>query len=322
MISISPGRAGLLVLLAVALVPLASCYNLDVRLGVGDGEGVRLAYRMVGSGKTLVVINDGPGYDKAIMYRGFDPLAADLRVVYYDQRGCGKSEPLSPVIPSRIRDNVEDLEALRRYLHLGRISIAAHGWGAVIALEYARRYGEFVDSIVLITPISPFSPEPDMENILDRLPRDAKAEVAELLNHPGISMLERRERIMRLVVPVLFYNKRAAEDLDLEDLRFSPDVNIRLGEELKSLDLYPVLRDVDAPTLVIAGAHDVSIPVRDQIAYTDGIRSASAVVFNGSGHFPFYEERSYFLNIVRQFLLHDRVPALVRAPSPGSGLAF
>jgi proline iminopeptidase len=215
--------------------------------------------------------------------------------------------------PSGIADNVEDLEALRRYLHLGRISIAAHGWGAVIALEYALRYRNSVDSIVLITPISPFSPQAKIESILDKLPNETRLEIAELLNHPSISMLERRERIMRLIMPSLFYNKEARDKLDLHDLRYAPDVNIRVGEELKSLDLYRILMEIDSPTLVIVGGHDISVSVMDQIAYTDGIRTASAIVFNESGHFPFYEEPAFFLNVVKQFLLHERVPALVHA---------
>ena len=298
---------------ASLIVFLVSCYNLDVRMGMGDGSGVGLAYRIVGKGSPLVVIHDGPGYEKSLMYSGFDKLSSDLRIIYYDQRGCGRSEPLSPVTSSTIADNVEDLEALRRYFHLERFSIAAHGWGAVIALEYARAHQEFVESIVLMTPISPFSPQPRDETMLDKLPTDVQQSVAEVMSQPTMSMLERKERIMRLVMPSLFYHEEASGALNLRRLRFSPDVNIRLSDELGSLDLFPVLGDITVPTLVVVGRHDITTPVRDQMAYADGIRSASAVVFNGSGHFPFVEERAFFMNVVREFLLRGRVPALVHA---------
>ena len=292
---------------------LLSCSPLDVRLGVGDGSGVRLSYRIVGDGRPLIVIHDGPGYEKALMYRGFDEFASDLRVVYYDQRGCGKSEPLTPMTSSSIADNVEDLEALRRYFHLPGFSIAAHGWGVVIALEYARKYPRYVESLVLVTPISPFRPEPRWETILDRLSDEARLEAADVMNHPSLPVLERRERIMRLVISGLFHNRDALRQIRLRDARLAPEVNVRLSDELKSLDLFPVLAEIEAPTLVVIGRHDISTTVRDQMAYADGIKSSSAVVFNQSGHFPFLEERAFFANVVREFLLHQRIPTLVNA---------
>jgi proline iminopeptidase len=263
---------------AASVVFSISCYNLDVRMGMGDGSGVGLAYRIVGRGSALVVIHDGPGYEKSLMYGGFDKLSSDLRVIYYDQRGCGKSEPLSPVMSSTIADNIEDLEALRRYFHLEKFSIAAHGWGAVIALEYARRY--------------------------------------QVLSQPTMSIVERKERIMGLVIPSLFYREESARAVNLKRVRLSPEVNIRLSDELGSLDLFPVLDEITVPTLVIVGRHDITTPVRDQMAYADGIRSASAVVFNESGHFPFVEERAFFMNVMREFLLRGRIPTLVKAIDP------
>jgi proline iminopeptidase len=280
---------------------------------MGDGEGVRLSYRIIGEGKPLFVIHDGPGYEKTLMYGGFDVLASDMKVVYYDQRGCGRSEPLSPMTSATIADNIEDLEALRAYLHIRKFSIAAHGWGAVIALGYARKYGEYVESIVLVTPISPFMPEPLHETVMDRLPDETRMAVFDLLYHPTISMLERRQRIMKLTMPALFHRPEAAAHIESKSLRFAADVNLRLGDELGTLDLFPVLGDIKAPTLVVIGRHDISTAVRDQMAYADGIKGSSAVVFNDSGHFPFLEEQDSFRSVVREFFLNGRVPTLVSA---------
>jgi proline iminopeptidase len=306
-----------LVVFLSAGICLLCCSPPDVRMGMGDGDGVKLSYRIVGKGKPLVVIHDGPGYEKTLMYKGFDGLRSDMRVVYYDQRGCGRSEALGPTKPFSIEDNVRDLENLRRYLHFRRMSIAAHGWGAVIALEYARMYPRQVDSIILVTPISPFTPGPGLDALIDKLPKETRDRIALTMGEPSLPMLERRASIMREILPGLFYNSDAAEEADLDGLKLAPDVNLRLGEELRTINLFPVLGEITQPVLVIAGRHDVSIPVRDQVAYADGIRQASAVVFNESGHFPFLEERPFFLNLVREFLRSKSVPALagtIRAP--------
>jgi proline iminopeptidase len=305
-----------LVCLSAAAISWLTCSPPDVRLGMGEGAGVKLSYRIVGQGKPLVVIHDGPGYEKSIMYKGFDGLSSDMKVIYYDQRGCGRSEPLAPTSSLRVEDNVRDLENLRQFLHLRKMSLAAHGWGAVIALEYARAYPRQVEAIILIAPISPFVPDPDLRTVIDNLPPASRLRIAAALEGPGLSMLEKREIVMREILPVLFYRAASAEDADLESIRLAPDVSLRLGDELKTLDLFSVLGDISQPTLVIAGRHDVSIPIRDQIAYADGIRQAGAVVFNESGHFPFLEERAFFLNLVRKFLERKSVPTLAGAAAP------
>jgi pimeloyl-ACP methyl ester carboxylesterase len=46
------------------------------------------------------------------------------------------------------------------------------------------------------------------------------------------------------------------------------------------------------------------------MAYADGIKHASAVVFNESGHFPFLEKHAFFVNLVKEFLHNKSVPAL------------
>jgi pimeloyl-ACP methyl ester carboxylesterase len=100
--------------------------------------------------------------------------------------------------------------------------------------------------------------------------------------------------------------------VDLNALSFSPEVNAKATAQLRSADVFPELGDVEVPTLVIVGRHDPSTPVRDQMAYADGIRTSSAIVFNGSGHFPFLEEPQLFTEVSREFLLHGSLPALVR----------
>jgi proline iminopeptidase len=302
-----------LVCLSAAAICWLTCSPPDVRLGMGDGAGVKLSYRIVGKGRPLVVIHDGPGYEKSIMYKGFDALSSDMKVIYYDQRGCGKSEPLAPTSALRVEDNVHDLENLRQFLHLRRMSLAAHGWGAVIALEYARAYPRQVDAIILIAPVSPFVPDPELRAVIDNLPQASRMRIVTALGNPGLSTLERREIVMRETLPGLFYKAASAEDAGLESIKLAPDVSLRLGDELKTLDLFSVLGEITQPTLIIAGRHDISIPMREQIAYADGIRQAGAVVFNESGHFPFLEERAFFLNLVRKFLERKSVPTLAGA---------
>lgn len=301
------------VLLLLLGVLALSCSTRDVRMGMADGDGARLSYRVVGQGEVLVVIHDGPGGEKSIMYDGFDGLGSRMKIVYYDQRGCGRSEPLAASQSCTIEDNVEDLEELRAYLHLSRFSVAAHGWGAVIALEYARKYPDRVNTIVLVTPVSPHEPGLHLDGLMGRLPEDGQRHVQAVLDNPFATMLEKREEFVRAVLPMLFYDTGARERVNLDDFRYSPDVDSRLSAELKTFSLYERLSDIRSPTLVVAGRHDVLTPLTEQMAYVDGIGTSRAVVFNESAHFPFLEERSAFVSQVGMFIMDGAVPSLAVA---------
>jgi proline iminopeptidase len=300
-------------LLLLSGVLALSCSSQDVRMGMANGGGAKLSYRVVGQGEVLVVIHDGPGGEKSIMYDGFDGLGGSMKIVYYDQRGCGRSEPLSASQSCTIDDNVEDLEELRAYLHLSRFSIAAHGWGAVIALEYARKHPGRVSTIVLITPVSPHEPGLHLDGLIGRLPEDGQRHVQAVLDNPFATMYEKREEFVRAVMPMLFHDTGARDRIDLEDFRYSPDVDSRLSAELKTFDFYTRLADIKTPTLVVAGRYDVLTPLTEQMAYVDVIGSSQAVVFNESAHFPFLEEKSAFVNQVGKFVLNRTVPSLAVA---------
>ena len=97
--------------LFVALVLL--CATAEVW---ADSEGsfvtpdkVRIFYKIVGSGsETLVAVHGGPGNSLESIRVDLEPMAKDRRVIYYDQRGQGRSEVItdgtkSPMMSTRGR---------------------------------------------------------------------------------------------------------------------------------------------------------------------------------------------------------------------------
>jgi 3-oxoadipate enol-lactonase len=107
---------------------------------------VQSAYSVEGKGPPLILIH-GIGasrhsWDGLILH-----LKDDFRCVSYDLRGHGRS-PL-PTPPYSLDDLVEDLERLRRELHIDKAHFAGHSLGGMIGPAYARRYPEHVLSLGL-----------------------------------------------------------------------------------------------------------------------------------------------------------------------------
>ena len=108
------------------------------------------------AGEPVMVLHGGPGGACApVMARFFDP--ARYRVILFDQRGCGKSEPTvatgGPAI-ALCRNTtdflVEDINAMRAALCItGKMHVFGGSWGSTLAMVYAIRHPQNVASLIL-----------------------------------------------------------------------------------------------------------------------------------------------------------------------------
>lgn len=99
-------------------------------------------------GKPILFLHGGPGSGiSSYWLRLFDPHG--YRVITFDQRGCGKSEPYGCLEENTTWDLVEDIELIRRRLKIDRWHIAGGSWGCTLALAYAQKYPQTVSALVL-----------------------------------------------------------------------------------------------------------------------------------------------------------------------------
>jgi proline iminopeptidase len=128
-----------------------------------QGQDAILYYEIRGTktGTPLLVINGGPGVDHTYMHStlhpssALDELAKDRPVIFYDQRGVGKSPALKAGQSCTIADQVADLEALRTYLGYEEINILGHSFGGLIAMAYAARYPERIGRLIICNSAAP-----------------------------------------------------------------------------------------------------------------------------------------------------------------------
>jgi proline iminopeptidase len=123
---------------------------------VTSSGGVRLFYRVVAGGPdTVVAIHGGPGGDMENIAPDLGRLAERHTVIYYDQRGGGRSSLPADTALLHARYFVEDLEAVRRHFGLARMNLLAHSFGPVLAARYAQEYPERVAQMIFAGAIGP-----------------------------------------------------------------------------------------------------------------------------------------------------------------------
>ncbi len=100
------------------------------------------------NGKPCVILHGGPGGAiNPTMRRFFDP--AKWRMTLFDQRGCGKSRPNASLDDNTTWSLIEDIERLREQLGVERWCVFGGSWGSTLALAYAIKHPERVESLVL-----------------------------------------------------------------------------------------------------------------------------------------------------------------------------
>lgn len=117
-------------------------------LDVGDGH--TLYYEQCGNpdGSPAVVLHGGPGSGcTPTQRRFFDP--AHYRIVLFDQRGCGRSQPPGDIEHNTTWHLVEDMEKLRAHLGISRWLVFGGSWGSTLALAYASRHAHAIRAMVL-----------------------------------------------------------------------------------------------------------------------------------------------------------------------------
>ncbi|HEY0136099.1 MAG TPA: prolyl aminopeptidase [Nannocystis sp.] len=100
------------------------------------------------NGKPVVFLHGGPGGGTDPKHRRFfDP--EHYRIILFDQRGCGQSEPFASLEDNTTWHLVDDIEALRVHLGIEAWQVFGGSWGSTLAVAYAEAHPDRVTDLVL-----------------------------------------------------------------------------------------------------------------------------------------------------------------------------
>jgi len=121
----------------------------ESRIPIGGAE---LYSREVGQGTAIIVLHVGPAFDHSYLLPELDRLSDSFHLIYYDQRGRGRSADRVQPEDVTLASDIADLEKVRQYFTLDSVVLLGHSWGTVLALEYALRYPQRVSRMILMNP--------------------------------------------------------------------------------------------------------------------------------------------------------------------------
>ena len=259
--------------------------------------------RDVGEGPPILVLHGGPDFDHTYLVPELDRLAEAFRLVYYDQRGRGRSA--AGVRPEDVdfRSELDDVDRVRRFFGLESVAVLGHSWGGVLAMAYATRHPGRVSQLVLLDT-APGSAA-DWQLLREAFGRQRPAEDAEQMQAIAATDAYRRGDLDAEVAYNRIHFRMTLREPELLEVLvgrlrsgWTPHgvllaraIEHRLHEETSrsaGWDLFPRLRELDVPTLLLHGEHDfIPVEVAERIA--DAIPGARLSVLPGCGHFTYLE---------------------------------
>src|SRR2546426_6645700 len=142
--------------------------------GFVDANGVMIYYRILGRGEPLLIVHGGPGASHDYFLPYLLPLAHHHKLVFIDERGSGRSQKLEDLSGYTVENMVEDVEAVRIALRLGKITLLGHSYGGALAQAYALKYQKNLTHLILA---STWSSTKELNQVFVRMKEKMPAEL-------------------------------------------------------------------------------------------------------------------------------------------------
>jgi proline iminopeptidase len=296
--------------------------NYPVQEGFIDAHGELIYHLDVGRGAPLVIVHGGPGATHEYFLPYLLSLAREHRLIFIDERGSGKSEHLEDPSGYTVENMVEDVEAVRQGLGLGKIDLLGHSFGGVLAQAYALKYQANLSHLILA---STFASTTELNAVFARMKKNMAPELRAridamekdgLFGHgPGYRQGRYTDEYMVAAwgegyFPYIYQNHPDPNYDPVDDGKTAWPVYREMwgshGEfvvdgNLKSVEYVDRLHTIHVPTLILVGDHDESDPLMSQEMH-EKIVGSKLVIFPTSGHMTFVDQPKMFISSVNDFL--------------------
>lgn len=291
--------------------------------GFVDASGVLIYYKIIGHGAPLMIVHGGPGASHDYLLPYLLPLARTNQLIFIDERGSGRSEKLEDTKLYTVENMVEDVEAVRQALRLGKVSLLGHSYGGVLAQAYAFKYQQNLTHLILG---GTFYSTREMNKVLAEekasMPPEQLAKLDALekagLFGKGKEWEKGRypEDYAKLAwgdgyFPYLYQRRpdpnydpvsgNTTNSWELYREMWGSDGEFVIDGNLKSVEYLDKLSSIHVPTLMICGDHDESNPRLSETMH-EKIAGSKLAIIPQAGHMAFEDQPNLYIEKVTKFL--------------------
>jgi proline iminopeptidase len=275
-----------------------------------DINGIKHYIKKIGSGEPILVLHGGPGMFHDYLVPHFEKLAHDYQIIFYDQRGCGKTDFPQDTSTITTTNFVEDLESIRNHLKIEKLNLAGHSWGAALAINYGKKYPNNLNKLILISP-APSTSEYFDQMFKNMQQKRADKDTKELVKLMSSREFEKRDpatfvKAIALGDKVNLANQETVDEL-YKPMTFTEAnannlllVNSIMEKNFFEYDITEGIDTISCPTLIIVGDLD-NVPFASNQILQESL-NARIEVLKPACHYPFFETPKEFNSAVKSFI--------------------
>lgn len=252
----------------------------------------------------LFLLHGGPGGDHLGFKRHSLALQDVAQLVFIDHRGCGRSKKTKQSDYS-LKNNIEDIEALRKYLGLKKICVLGGSYGGIVAQGYAIRYSQHIEKLILSVTMPSHKGITESKEYLKE--HGTPKQIA-FANHLWNGSFKDHKHVMRYFKVMDSLYSLTARKKRKPVFGKSPTIyshealNEGFGGFLRHFDFVPQLKKIKCPTLVLAGQEDwICRPSQSKII-AEHIPDATLKIFRNCGHAIGTDANARYIKAIKEFL--------------------
>lgn len=258
--------------------------------------------------KTAFLVHGGPGVDHVGMKGAFKDLASRIQLLFFDHRGHGRSARGAPESYT-LDENVEDMEALRLHLGLGPIVSIGASYGGMVAMAHAARYPDSISHLILMATASHRGSLERAREIVAERGTANQIAMLEALVKGEMSTTDDLLAYFSTMGPLYSRSLGEAESAKKAGISIlNPEIAFEAfgpGGHTQTFDLRPELKNITAPTLILAGRHDfICAPEFSEEMHTL-IPGSTLKIFENSSHAIPTDEPQALIDAIVGFLVYN-----------------
>jgi proline iminopeptidase len=304
-----------MLLLGILIAPVGCRHQAAPRVPaqgyVTGASGAQIFYEVAGSGDdTVVVVHGGPGAGINDIRPDLEPLAKRHVMIFYDQRGGGRSE-LPDTTLLTPQHFAGDLEAVRAHFNLEQMSLVAQSFGALIVAEYLRSHPHRVARMVFLLPTGPNRDEAFLyyghppavsDTAALRLQFEILRSLMEGRAGDPVAACREYEALDKRLGLVFAGRRGTTCEMPVSALRYYYQYTARLGPEaFGKWDFTHSFSQVRAPLLVVHGERDTRGVAMDR-SWARAIPNGRLLVIPNSGRAAYVERPDAVFPAIDEFL--------------------
>jgi pimeloyl-ACP methyl ester carboxylesterase len=258
-------------------------------------DGAKIAYRRIGNGRPLVVLNGFAATSADWDPSFIDRLASSNELILLDNRGIGRSTDNGQ--PFDLAKLADDAARIIEMLGIERVNVLGWSMGGFIAQRLALQHPDRINKLILL------STDPGGANA-DLASADVWSKLIDMSGTPH----EQARRLLSLVFPRAIVESIYREFGDIVAAARAQLSTDLVNRQVAAMDAWHRtgignrVREINVPVLVATGTADIVIPPSNALRLVNAIPGAWLAQFNGGGHAFMFQYPRPLADLINNFL--------------------